>query len=138
MPTIGRLFYAGEEIQIIRGEANTSLSLDDVARCLGFEAADETLGYLDKLGLGDEAYPVDLLRGEQYMASFAASVKLAESFDSHLARAFAAFLREEMAPCDHGIYNSFPQSERCIFAAPGRVANQRPGDQSGLPPHMAG
>jgi hypothetical protein len=37
----GRLLYAGVEIKIVRGEANKWLGLDDVARCLGFEAADE-------------------------------------------------------------------------------------------------
>ena len=137
MPKFGRLFYAGVEIQIIRGESNTSVSLDDIARGLGYEAADEVVEFLDILGLGDEAYPVDLPRGEQWMASLAASVKLAESFDSIQTRQFAAYLRKEMAPWDLGIYDGFPPSERRIFAAPVRATSQRPGDQAGLPPHVA-
>ncbi|MGF6440623.1 hypothetical protein [Paraburkholderia youngii] len=137
MPTIGRLLYAGVEIQITKGEVNKSLSLDDVARCLGFEAAGEVLCYLEKLGLEDQTYPVDLMRGSQEMILFGAAVRLAEAFDSPRARGFVAHLRKDMNRHDIEHYNALTQAEGVTFAVPRQDGSQRVGDQSSLPSHVS-
>lgn len=132
----GRLLYAGVEIKIVRGEANKSLGLDDVARCLGFEAADEVVGFLDRLEIGDEKYPVrsGLERGYLYMISVAGAIKLAEAFDSDAARDFAIFLRKELNHWERLRYNDLADVKHVVLKAPERISRQTGDDQSGLPP----
>ncbi|KAE8753875.1 hypothetical protein FSO04_42770 [Paraburkholderia madseniana] len=73
---VRRLKFGQFEIYVVTGGTDASLSLDDMARPLGFDCKDGLLGKISELGLDDEVYPV----GAKEMISVGAARTLAGSF----------------------------------------------------------
>lgn len=110
----------GIEIMYVAGEEGTTVALDDVARALGYDFAVDLEAIISLLDLEKETFEIRTLpRGVVDMITLAASVKIAEAFDSREGTALAMFLRTQipMSKFDRDRYNNLSESTISLLRA---------------------